>query len=188
MPAQGQASFIDAFTTILHDQHALKGRDSHALKKAFKGRSDLAYQEFLIYEGIIDRQELLQALSTYYNMPSIDVRGIFFDHHLVTMFPKALLKRHNFIPYERDGNVLVCAAAEPRDPDLIILIGNYVSYDIVLTVGYFRDIWDQIGEFYDTSPLGIIQTPIENLQTEDQDIRKEQETQKEVETMEQLKE
>lgn len=143
--------FIEGFCEILHKHHALKDRDFNALKRAFADRSDLTFEEFLIDENIITRKELLEALSEYYHMPAIDVIGLFFDHHLVVMFPKDLLLRHNFIPYMRDGDVLAVVAGDPEDPDLVELIGKYVSYDVELYVGFFRDIQDEIEEFYDRS-------------------------------------
>lgn len=141
--------FINELCTILHRNHALKDRDVNALKREFADRSDLTFEEFLIDENIISRKELLEALGQYYNMTAIDVIGLFFDHHLVTMFPKDLLLRHNFIPYMRDGDVLAVIAGDPLDDDMIEQIGRYVSYDVELYVGFFRDIQDEIEEFYD---------------------------------------
>jgi len=51
----------------------------------------------------------------------------------------------------RDGDVLAVVAGDPEDPDLVELIGKHVSYDVELYVGFFRDIQDEIEEFYDRS-------------------------------------
>jgi hypothetical protein len=175
--AEQTDQFIDKFTEILHKNGALKGADAQALKRAFRRRLDIAYEEFLIDENIINREELLQALSEYYNLPSIDVEGEFFSHHLVTMFPKDLLLRHHFIPYDQDENILIVVAAEPDDPGLPEMIGNYVSYDVTFMVGYFRDIEEAIEEFYDRALTEDIY---------DEDIREEQQERQLEEEMEKL--
>lgn len=176
-----QKQFIAEIIAILQKNRALKELDTEALVKAFKGRSDLGFEEFLMSEGLINRDDLLEALSEYYHIPSFDVMGVFFERHLVDMFPKDILLRHNFIPYRQDGDVLIIITGQPDDPELAEVIGLYVSYDIDFLVGYFRDIQDEIEDFYD-SPI------TEDLQAGDQDIRHEQEEEKEAESLEELEE
>ncbi len=178
MPSN-QEDFVALFVKILQQQKALKESEAQALASKFKGYSALNFEEFLIDEGIITHESLLQALSEYYHMPAFDVRGEFFDHHLVTMFPQDLLLRHHFIPYIRDENILTLVAAEPDDPELTVLIGSYVSYDIDFLVGYFRDIEDEIEDFY-AQPL------TQDVVTKDQDLRQEHEEQKDEEHLEEL--
>ncbi len=155
-------SFIDEFCEILQRLHALKDRDVSALKKDFANRSDLTFEEFLIDEGIISRKDLLEALGEYYHMPAVDVMGLFFDHHLVVMFPKDVLLRNNFIPYMRDGDVLSVIAGNPEDPNLAEIIGKYVSYDVAIFAGFFRDIQEEIEDFYDL-PVSEVDIPEERL-------------------------
>lgn len=180
MPSN-QEHFIAGIIEILHRNKALKAPDSKAMIVAFKGRSDLSFEEFLMHEGLISKDDLLEALSEYYHVPFFDVMGIFFQRHLVDMFPKDVLLRHNFIPYRQDGDVLILIAAEPDDPDLAEVVGMYVSYDVDFLVGYFRDIQDEIEDFYD-SPL------TEDLQAGDQDIRHEHEEEKDAESLEEIEE
>jgi hypothetical protein len=159
-------NFIDDFCSLLQRNRALKDRDVSALKKAFANRSDLTFEEFLIDENVISREDLLKALSEYYNMTALDVIGLFFDHHLVIMFPKDVLMRYNFIPYMKDGDVLAVIAGDPLDPNLSEIIGKFVSYDVEIYVGFFRDIQDEIEEFYDKS-VAEVDIPEERMQEKD---------------------
>src|SRR5207244_235001 len=85
-------------------------------------------------EGIIEQEELLEALSEYYQVPSFDVIGYFFETHLLRMFPKDMLLRNEIIPMQVDENMLIVVAANPNNPDLLFEIGENVSYDILFHV------------------------------------------------------
>lgn len=145
------ALFITEFSTLLEKRGALKKQDAAALQQAFKKSSALSLEEFLLEEDLVSKEELIDALGAYYNLPALDVIGIFFDHHLVRMFPKDVMLRNGFIPYERDGDVLMVIAAKPNHPELAEIIGKFVSYDVTFMVGIFRDICDMVKEFYDES-------------------------------------
>lgn len=164
--------FVEDLSAILASDGALKAKEVPALIEDFKTRADLRFEEFLIHENLINRPQLLDALSKYYNMPALDVRGIFFDHHLVSMFPQDVLMRYIFIPYFQEGDVLVVVTAEPND-ELDEIINTFVSYSPDFLVGYFRDIQDSIEEYSDI--------PLTEEIPMDEDIREEREEERHVE-------
>jgi hypothetical protein len=143
--------FIDGLTKILVDNKVLTEKVARDLRKSFDDQSTLTYEEFLLDEDFVSKENLLEALGEYYNLPPMDVMGVFFDHHLVKMFPKDVMLRNDFIPYDLDGDVLIVVAAKPNNPELPEIIGKFVSYDVTFMVGYFRDIADMAKEFYDES-------------------------------------
>lgn len=153
--------FIHALCALLAKNKALKNNDAQALEKAFENSTAIYFEDFLIETDLVNKEDVLNVLSEYYQMPAIDVTGIFFDHHLVTMFPKDVMIRNGFIPYERDGsisdpddnsgNILIVVAARPRHPELPEIIGKFVSYDVTFMVGLYRDICNQVDDFYDES-------------------------------------
>lgn len=143
--------FIDGFCAILVKNGALKNRDAKDLQTEFERSTAIYFEDFLLEEDLVTKEDMLQALSEYYQMPAIDVIGVFFDHHLVRMFPKDLMIRDGFIPFDREGDILTVIAARPRHPALPQVIGDYVSYDVAFMVGIYFDITDQVEEFYDQS-------------------------------------
>ncbi|MCL5875595.1 MAG: hypothetical protein M1114_03925 [Candidatus Dependentiae bacterium] len=163
---------IDALCDILDRNKALKHYDAQALKKAFRERTDLIFEDFLLEEGIVDKEDLLNALAEYYQVPAIDAMGILFDHHLVTMFPKDVMLRNLFIPYDREEDVLLVIAVHPQDPDLPELIGKFVSYDVTFLVGLARDISDSVKEFYDESLLqrSLDQTMVDEVGEQEEEL------------------
>lgn len=148
-------NFVDKFTEILIQKKAITKETAAALKKDFHNRTSVPLEEFLIEEGLVEESDVLEALSVYYQVPPIDVTGVFFEHHLVTMFPQSLMKRKRFIPFKHDGDILIVVASNPRDPELPDIIGDYVSYDVAFMVGIKRDITNAIEEFYQLAPTEV---------------------------------
>ncbi len=142
---------IDEISAILTERHYISFNEALALQQAFGERDDITFEDFLIEEGVVDKSDLLEALSQYYGVPQCDVVGIFFDHYLMRLFPKDILLNHLMIPYQREGDTLWVVAAEPNDPHILVVLGNYISHDIAFMVGIAQDIRDAIREYYDQS-------------------------------------
>lgn len=174
---QYNEAFIDELIKILNRNKALKTHDATTLKRLFGKRSDVAFEEFLIDEDIVEKEDLLTALGEYYNVPSFDVEGAYFEHQLIKMFPKDIMLRYTFIPYEKEGDILMVVAATPDDPELPDIIGRYVSYDVQFMAGYFEDIIDQVEDVYDE--------PVTD-EEEDEDIREEKEERREAEELSEI--
>ena len=142
---------IDQLCDILSRRKVLQKVDIQALKQDFYNSSIASFEDFLIEQGLVEKIDILQALQELYGVTAIDAVGFLFDHHLVHMFPKDLMLRNGFIPYEHDDEVLIVLAAYPDDPELPEIIGEHVSYDVTFVVGLARDIDDAINEYYDES-------------------------------------
>jgi hypothetical protein len=119
------------------------------LEHQFNDAEQERFDDFLLQEGVISKEDLLQALSQVYQVPSTDVEGYFFQTHLLQMFPENFLIMNGIIPMERDENILVVVASDPTNPELLPRIGEHVSYDIEFFVGIYTDIKDAIEEYYD---------------------------------------
>lgn len=142
-------TFESDVLAILVRLQAITTEDATALEKSFYDSDVDQFDDFLLSEGIVDEEKLLIALSEYYQVPSFDVVGYFFERHYVRMFSKSMLLQNSIIPLEVDENIMIVVASRPNDPDLLLEIGQYVSYDIQFFVGIGRDICDAVKEFYD---------------------------------------
>lgn len=141
--------FVEKISVILCKQGVISQDRAAELKKLFAGRSKPLFVNFLLEEGLLDKEDVLNALSVYYQKPAFDVVGHFFEEHYVQMFPVDVMVRNLFIPLERDNNVLVVVVSDPDNEELLEIIGNYVSYDIRFNVGIAQDIIDAVREFSD---------------------------------------
>ena len=141
---------IDGISAILARHQILTPEDVVAMHHSFKQSDDIAFEEFLLEEGV-DKADLLQALSEYYGVPAMDVVGEFFDHYLLHLVPKEVLLEHLFIPHSRENDTLWIVAAEPNDPHLPVVLGKYLNHNFNFMVGLPQDIRDTIREYYDES-------------------------------------
>lgn len=149
-------AFVKGLVKILHKQHVISKDEADSLAEAFKGSAKEYFDDFLLDEGIVEKDDLLPALAEYYQVPAFDTVGFFFNHTLLRMFPKNLLFNRAMIPMMRDENMLVMVVSNPNDEDLLVQIGNHVSYDIRFNVGIRQDIMDAVEEYYAQSLSGPV--------------------------------
>lgn len=159
---------IDQLCEILQKNKALSAQDAQGLKHAFADRSGSSLAEFLLQDGLVEKKDLLQALQEYYKTNAVDVTGLELNHHLVHMFPKDVMLRNIFVPWDREGDVLSVIAADPRDPQLPEIIGQFVSYDVAFVAGLAREIIDAVEDYYDESltERALDKTPVDELREE----------------------
>jgi len=111
------------------------------LRQSFHESEKPNFDEFLLDEGLVDKDDLLPALAQMYQVPAFDAVGYLFDHQLVRMFPKEFLIQHEIIPIERDENMLFFVASNPADEELLPAIGEHVSisrYRYSVVTAYVR--------------------------------------------------
>lgn len=149
-------TFAQALCDVLVKQRAFSESEARALARAFKNSEKENFDDFLLEEGLIDESVLLRALSQYYQVPSVDVTGYFFDTQLLRNFPKDFLLRNRIVPLEVEDDFMTIVASDPDNPDLLSAIGAYTSEDIQFRVGLGRDITDAVKEFYDKSDTDLI--------------------------------
>jgi len=156
--------FVEELSKILVARGTITQEESEAIQKAFSESEIDQFDDFLIEEGLVGHEQLLEALSEYFQVPSFDVVGYFFERHLLRMFSKQMLTRNKIIPLEVDENMMIVIASNPDDPELLAEIGENVSYDIRFYVGIGQDIIDAVQEFYDRADTEI---------SSDQDLHEE---------------
>ena len=144
-----EKSFVDALTNILIKNKVVNPKEASAYHEQ-SGQTDYeSFEDFLLSEGLVEKEHLLNALSRYYQFPAVDVQGIFFDSELLRNFPKQFLLQNKCIPWEIDGEMLVMIAAVPNEPTLEAAINRFTDEKVEFNVGYARDIIDAVQEYYD---------------------------------------
>jgi hypothetical protein len=148
-----QSDFFEGISAILTNRRYITPEDMINLEREFHTLSDRAFEDFLLESGMVEREDLLEALSQYYGVPQLDVTGAFFDHQFLRLIPINIMLRHLVIPYHRDegSDFLWVIAADPNDQHLLYVLGKYVTHNINFMVGLPQDIRDAIREFYDQS-------------------------------------
>ncbi len=144
-------TFVEGIVKILVERDIITEKMAQGLTEGFKNSSKAQFDDFLLEEGLVAREDILMALSQYYKVPSFDVTGYFFYHTLLQKFPKNFLVRHAIIPLAVEGDMLMMVASNPNLPGLESLVRKYVSWDINFMVGIKPDIVSQTRDYYDKS-------------------------------------
>jgi Type II secretion system (T2SS), protein E, N-terminal domain len=144
-------TFTDRLADVLVKQGVVSQDEIEEIKRLFDEHDEDFFDVFLVDEGLVPEDKMLKALAACYDVASFDVKGYFFDLHLLHKFPKSLMLRYNFIPLEDDESLMIIVTGDPSNPDLLPVIGKNVSYDIQCYVGLRTDIDEAIKEFYDTA-------------------------------------
>ena len=148
-------SFEAGLLTILVKMRVIAAEDALSIEQSFHDSDVDQFDDFLLSEGIVDEENLLEALSEYFQVPAFDVVGYFFERHYLRMFPKDTLLRNVMIPLEVEENIMIVVTSRPNNPELLVEIGENVSYDIQFYVGIGRNICDAIKEYYDKSETEV---------------------------------
>lgn len=163
------AQFIEKLSSVLEQEKIIAAGSGQELKHLFRKSSQEDFDLFLLQEGLVSRQHLLQALSLVYHVPSFDVLGDFFDHSLLIKFPKHFLMQHCCIPLEViNDEVLIMITSRPDNEVLTAQIGEHVSYAVEYLVGIESDILVAIEEYYDPS-----ETVVDNFDYMDEEEEKQ---------------
>jgi hypothetical protein len=168
--------YVKKLTDILVKLKAITPEMNDDLEHNFEQSSHEQFDDFLLDQGLVSKEDILKALSILYQVPYMDVDGYFFDSFLLQKFPEDFLLRNAIIPYEQDQNMLIVVAADPSDQELLDKIGAHVSYDIRFNVGIQTDIINMIRMYYDkslTEPVSYVkEAQIEAL--DDLPVRQEE--------------
>lgn len=166
-------TFAQELCDILVKNKVLTDKESAIMHKAFKDSEYDQFDDFLLSEGLVEKSDLLRALSQYYKVPSFDVSGFFFNTLLLREYPKEFLMGNAVIPLEsEDDGMVVVIASDPEADGLETQMQKYASYDVEFLVGLKQDIIDAVREFYDKSPT-------EDADIEDMSMDEEERLEKE---------
>jgi hypothetical protein len=161
--------FATDLVSILVSKNAISEKEAQAMESAFADSASGIFEDFLLEEHLVDEIALLEALSDYYQAPSFDVNGYFFDTFFLRKFPKGFLLRNGIIPLESDNESMTFVASNPADPNLPTEIGRFVSYNVYFYVGIRRAICNAVKEYYDVSDTETVEES-EIIFEEDQDL------------------
>ncbi len=72
-------TFVQTLSDILVEHKVMSRERAQDLQKAYGDSSIEEYDDFLLEEGLVSKDDLLAALSKYYGVPSYDVTPEFFN-------------------------------------------------------------------------------------------------------------
>ena len=143
-------SFVTDLSEILIRHHVIMPEEAKVYHAQYENSDLDSFEDFLLDQGRVSKEEILEALGAFYKVPWIDTEGILIeDPDLVRNFPKDFLLRNEIIPITLEEDFLTVAAAHPNDESLLPKIGQFVDADVRFQVSLPRDIIDTVEENYD---------------------------------------
>ena len=143
-------SFVVRFAEALVKNDVFKEPEAESFIQEFHDRAKGNVVSFILEEGLVEVEDILKALASVFDLPSFDVRGYFFNHELLLLFPQEFLKEKAVIPVEVDEDIMTVVMSNPEDEETLEMLGNYANYNVNVYVGIEEHIHEAIDEYYDT--------------------------------------
>lgn len=114
---------------LLLDRGILTAKELHDAEDAAVARG-IEFERTLVEEYAVPRRALLQALSEYYHCPSVE-----YDERmpvppgLLSGLESDRLSISRWFPIIRDGDTVIVAANDPRDPEVLKEVTSFIKAD-----------------------------------------------------------
>lgn len=103
----------------------------------------------LLREGYITEQQLIEALEFQLGIPHINILQYPIEQDVIQLVPRELAKRHQALPFRKDGNKLYVAMADPMDYFAIEEIRMATGFQIVPGIATKDALFRMITKYYD---------------------------------------
>jgi type IV pilus assembly protein PilB len=123
-------------------------------------KPDNSFANIVVNEGIIDEDSVLQFLSEYYGLPSVNLNHYKIDKALLELVPRSFAAKHLIVPLFKVRNTLMLAMSNPSEIHLLdeIRIKTVMGVDpVVALTNSIKKAIDRIYGIGDTV-TGVIDT------------------------------
>lgn len=103
----------------------------------------------LLREGYITEQQLIEALEFQLGIPHINILQYPIEQDVIQLVPRELAKRHQALPFRKEGNKLYVAMADPMDYFAIEEIRMATGFQIVPGIATKDALFRMITKYYD---------------------------------------
>lgn len=150
--------------SLLLDWGVIKAGEFNKAREASVARG-IEFESILAREYGIPRRLILQALSTFYNCPLVEYdERMPIPPELLSGLDSERLYLNKWFPIIRDGERVVIAASNPKDPALLAEVNKFVKAEIYeFRVAIAEDIRWFILDFLHAKPGYLIGTERTNL-------------------------
>ncbi|MGC8866904.1 MAG: GspE/PulE family protein, partial [Elusimicrobiales bacterium] len=114
----------------------------------FQKRSGLKLGQILIEKGYITEKQLLEFLSKQFSIRFIELSQIEIPHDVVNIVPEATARRYSLIAFEKKGNHLSIAMADPLNIVVLDELKMMTGYDVEPVFALESDIQTAIDKYY----------------------------------------
>ncbi len=136
------------------------------LKEALNIQKDKGgkLSDILINNGLVDRKDLMVALSEEMGIPPINLARYKIDPSLIQLIPRKFASRYKILPISRMGNLLTVAMADPLNIFAIDEIKSLTGFQIGILITTDKDIDEAIDQYYGESAHEAIEEIMEGME------------------------
>ncbi len=104
--------------------------------------------ESLISLGYVTEQEICQAIISQYGVPFLPVENYEINRDAVSLVPEELSRKHQFVPVDLIGDILVGAMVNPVDRKAIEHIGSISGKKVNVFIAFTSSVNEAIDKVY----------------------------------------
>jgi type IV pilus assembly protein PilB len=119
--------------------------------------------------GYIEEDELTAFLSSQYGVPSINLAEFEIDPDVLKIIPKEVVTRHQVVPINKTGNVLIVAMADPSNIYAIDDIKFITKFQIEVVVSSEQALAETIEKYY-TSEVSFDEVMMDFVDDDEEDF------------------
>ncbi len=105
--------------------------------------------------GALDEQSMTAFVAQHYGVPPVELRQTDIDPEVVKLLPENVARRHQVVPINRTGSILVVAMADPSDIYAIDDLKFITGYNIEVMVASDTSIEEVLNRIYNQSMAAL---------------------------------
>ncbi|MBI4387932.1 MAG: hypothetical protein HY582_02685 [Candidatus Omnitrophica bacterium] len=125
-----------------------------ALEKQKKSNSGMRLGAVLIQMGIVTEADIVQALSTQFNLPYLPLKNVSLSGETCQLVPKELAYKYRFVPIEKMKEAITIASSDSVDEKAMQEIEQTVKLKIQMFLTTMNEIQMALRQCYGEEPAG----------------------------------
>ena len=150
MPTQAAQNSKDVSLEDILFKKGLLSSNQLSQLKLESINSGQSVDKILIARNMIPMDQILQAKATLLNVPYIKLEGKAVPTDVLNLVPEAAARRYQIFPFDKQGDVLFVAMADPLDIQVIQFIekrsGKRIKPYLSLPADILKAVGDQYGQ------------------------------------------
>ncbi|MEJ2236730.1 MAG: type IV-A pilus assembly ATPase PilB [Gemmatimonadales bacterium] len=128
----------------------------------------------LVKLGLVEETEITKMLARQYRMPAVDLARFEVDQRIVKLIPGEVAIKHTVLPLKREGRTLTVAMSDPTNMTVVDDLKFITRYDIFPVIAGEYTLRTAIERYYEQTDAQL-QTILKDMEDEDLEVIEEEE-------------
>lgn len=127
----------------------------------------------LVKLGLVEETEITKMLARQYRMPAVDLARFEVDQRIVKLIPAEVAIKHTVLPLKREGRTLTVAMSDPTNMTVVDDLKFITRYDIFPVIAGEYTLRTAIERYYEQTDAQL-QTILKDIEDEDLEVIEEE--------------